>query len=195
MVFDRVRVPAAALIGRANEGWPVIERMLDRGAALLCAQMLGAARRDAEMAFDYARMREAFGQPIGAFQAIQHMCADMIIWIDGGELLTYEALWRMDQGLPHRVEVSQAKSFCNEKCLASARSAQIIHGGIGFMMELDLHLWYRRIAAWGMRLGTTYEHRARIAAALIDEPGLVVLGQPVPVVPPAGEALPDRRVA
>ncbi|WP_426958601.1 acyl-CoA dehydrogenase family protein [Muricoccus radiodurans] len=195
VTFDRVRVPAANLIGRANEGWPIVERMLDRATALLCAQMLGAARKDAELAIDYAKMREAFGQPIGAFQSIQHMCADMIIWVDGGELLTYEALWRMDEGLPHQVEVSQAKSFCNEKCLASARNAQIIHGGIGFMMELDLHLWYRRIAAWGMRLGTAYEHRARIAEALIDQPGRVVLGKPVPVVQPSAEPQQNRRVA
>jgi len=197
VVLDRVRVPAANMIGRAGDAWPVVERMLDRAAALLCAQMLGAARKDAEMAFDYAKMREAFGQPIGAFQSIQHMCSDMVIWIDGGELLTYEALWRMDEGLPHQVEVSQAKAFCNEKCLASARNAQIIHGGIGFMMDLDLHLWYRRIAAWGMRLGTTYEHRARVAAALIDHPGEVVLGQPVPMEAVVGGTLaePERRVA
>ncbi|MBP0443512.1 acyl-CoA/acyl-ACP dehydrogenase [Roseomonas sp. SSH11] len=193
VLFNQVRVPAANMIGRADEAWPIVERMLDRATALLCAQMLGAARKDAELAIDYAKMREAFGQPIGAFQSIQHMCADMVIWIDGGELLTCEALWRMDEGLPHSVEVSQAKAFCNEKCLASARNAQIIHGGIGFMMDLDLHLWYRRVAAWGMRLGTTYEHRARIAEALIDRPGHVVLGQPVPVEPVAAE--PERRVA
>ncbi|MBM9594707.1 acyl-CoA dehydrogenase family protein [Roseitranquillus sediminis] len=178
--FDGVRVSKDNLVGRLNEGWPVAERMLDRATALLCAQMMGAARKDAELAIEYAKMREAFGQPIGAFQSIQHMCADMIIWIDGGDLLTFEALWKMDQGLPCRVEVSQAKSFCNEKALASARNAQIIHGGIGFMMELDLHLWYRRIASWTMRLGTTYEHRARIAEALLDHPGEVVLGRPLP---------------
>ena len=189
VAFREVRVPASSLIGRLHEGWPIAERMLDRATALLCAQMLGAARRNAEMAIDYAKMREAFGQPIGAFQSIQHMCADMIIWIDGGELLTYEALWKMDEGLPFQVEVSQAKAFCNEKCLASARNAQIIHGGIGFMMDLDLHLWYRRIAAWTMRLGTTYDHRARVAAALIDHPGQVILGRPLPGSDLAVEAL------
>jgi alkylation response protein AidB-like acyl-CoA dehydrogenase len=75
--------------------------------------------------------------------------------------------------------VSQAKSFSNDKCLAAVRSSQQIHGGIGFMMEFDLHLWYRRVAAWSMRLGTSYEHRARIARALIDQPGKVRLGDPV----------------
>ncbi len=182
VVFENVRVPRANLIGELNQGGPIVERMLDRATALLCAQMLGATRKDAELAIEYAKYRVAFGQPIGAFQSIQHVCADMIVWLDGGEMLTYEALWKMDQGLPASVEVSQAKAFCNEKCEAVVRFSQIIHGGIGFMMEFDLHLWFRRVSAWTMRLGTSYEHRARVAHALIDLPGRVVLGRPVPVV-------------
>jgi alkylation response protein AidB-like acyl-CoA dehydrogenase len=182
VVFENVRVPRANLIGELNQGGPIVERMLDRATVLLCAQMLGATRKDAEMAIEYAKYRVAFGQPIGAFQSIQHVCADMIVWIDGGEMLTYEALWKMDRGLPASVEVSQAKAFCNEKCEAVVRYSQIIHGGIGFMMEFDLHLWFRRVSAWTMRLGTSYEHRARVAHALIDLPGRVILGRPVPVV-------------
>ena len=176
VTFDRVRVPRSSMVGELNEGWPVAERMLDRGTALLCAQMVGAARKDAEMAIEYAKQRVAFGRPIGAFQSIQHLCADMVLWVDGAQLLTYEALWRMDQGLPASVEVSQAKAFCNEKCEATVRSSQVIHGGIGFMMEFDLHLWFRRVSAWTMRMGTSFEHRARVARALLDTPGKVRLG-------------------
>lgn len=182
VVFQNVRVPKSSLVGKVDQGAPIIERMLDRATALLCTQMLGAARKNAEMTFEYAKFRVAFGQPIGAFQSIQHMCADALIWIDGGALLAYEALWRMDQGLPAAVEVSQAKAFCNDKLEAVVRQSQMIHGGIGFMMEFDLHLWFRRVTAWTMRLGTSYEHRARIARALLDHPGRVVLGRPVPVV-------------
>jgi len=182
VVFDDVRVPRSNLIGELHQAGPIIDRMLDRATVLLCAQMLGATRKDAEMAIEYAKYRVAFGQPIGAFQSIQHLCADMIMWIDSGQLLAYEALWKMDQGLPASVEVSQAKAFCNEKCEAVVRLSQMVHGGIGFMMEFDLHLWFRRVSAWAMRLGTSFEHRARIAHALIDCPGRVILGRPVPVV-------------
>jgi alkylation response protein AidB-like acyl-CoA dehydrogenase len=150
--------------------------MLDRATVLLCAQMVGAARKDIEMAIEYAKNRVAFGRPIGAFQSVQHMCADMTIWIDGAQLLTYEALWKMDQGLPAGIEVSQAKAFCNDKCQAAVRTSQVLHGGMGFMMEFDLHLWFRRVTAWTMRLGTSFEHRARVAAALLDQPGHVRLG-------------------
>ena len=174
--FDGVRVPASNLVGTLNEGWPVVESMLERATVLLCAQMVGAARKDAEMAIEYAKNRTAFGRPIGSFQSIQHLCADMTLWVDGGQLLTYEALWKMDQGLAAGVEVSQAKAFCNEKCEATVRSSQVIHGGIGFMMEFDLHLWFRRVTAWTMRLGTSFEHRSRIAKALLDQPGRVRLG-------------------
>jgi alkylation response protein AidB-like acyl-CoA dehydrogenase len=179
--FQDVRVPRANLIGELHHGGAAIDRMLERATALLCAQMLGATRKDAEMAIEYAKYRVAFGQPIGAFQSIQHICADMIVWIDSGAMLTYEALWMMDQGRRASVEVSQAKAFCNEKCEAVVRYSQMIHGGIGFMMEFDLHLWFRRVSAWTMRLGTAYDHRARIAHALIDLPGRVILGRPVPV--------------
>ena len=180
--FNQVRVPGANLVGELNQGWPIVRDMLDQATVLLCTQMVGAARKDAEMAIEYAKNRVAFGRPIGAFQSIQHLCADMIVWVDGGQLLTYEALWKMDQGLPAGMEVSQAKAFCNDKCQAAVRSSQIIHGGIGFMMEFDLHLWYRRVCAWTMRLGSSFEHRARVSRALMNHPGRVRLGQPVVAV-------------
>ena len=178
--FKNHRVDASALVGEFNRGWPIVEAMLDRATALLCCQMTGAARKDAEMAIEYAKNRVAFGRPIGSFQSVQHMLADMLLHVDGGEMLTFEALWKMDEGLPSSVEVSQAKAFCNEKCESVVRTSQVIHGGIGFMMEFDLHLWFRRVTSWTMRLGTTYDHRARIASALLDTPGRVRLGMPLP---------------
>ena len=180
--LNDVRIPLSNVIGSVNEGWPAASAMLDTGTALLCAQIIGAARKDAEMAIEYAKNRVAFGRPLAGFQSIQHLCADMIVWVDGSQLLTYEALWKLDAGLPYGVEVSQAKAFTNDKCQATVRSSQQIHGGIGFMMEFDLHLWYRRVTAWTMRLGTSFEHRARVARSLLDQPGKVRLGmdlQPV----------------
>jgi len=179
VTFDNVRVPKANMIGALNQGWPIVQGMLDRATVLLCTQLVGATRMDAEMAIEYSKNRTAFGRPIGAFQSVSHMCADMIMWVDGGQLLTYEALWKLDQGLPASVEISQAKAFSNEKCEAVVRYGQMIHGGIGFMMEFNLNLWFRRVSAWTMKLGTTFEHRAKIANALVNHPGKVVLGWPV----------------
>ena len=183
VTFDKVSVPRANLVGQVNQGWPVAEAMIDRATLLLCAQMVGATRKDAEMAIEYSKNRVAFGRPIGSFQSIQHLCADMTLWVDGAQLLTYEALWKMDQGLPASIEISQAKSFCNDKCEAVVRSSQVIHGGIGFMMEFDLHLWFRRVTSWTLRLGTSFEHRAKIARVLLDQPGHVRLGMNLELVP------------
>jgi alkylation response protein AidB-like acyl-CoA dehydrogenase len=167
VTFDGVRVPRANLVGELHRGWPAVQQMLERATALLCAQMTGATRKTLELAVEYAKVRVAFGRPIGAFQSISHMCADMVIWMDGCHLLTYEALWRLGHGLPAGTEVSQAKAFCSEKCLAVTRNANIVHGGIAFTREFDLNLWFRRASAWATRLGSAFEHRARVAEAIL----------------------------
>ena len=71
----------------------------------------------------------------------------------------------MSQGLPARVEVAQAKSLGNVKCLMVVRCCQQMHGGSGFILDTDINLWYRRVASWALRGGTTHEHRQRIAAS------------------------------
>jgi alkylation response protein AidB-like acyl-CoA dehydrogenase len=166
VVLHQVRVPATHLLGAVHQGWPMVERLLEVATALLCAQIVGATRKAVDMAVEYARWRVAFGRPIGAFQAIQHMCADMVTWVDGAQLLTYEALWHIDQGLAASLAVATAKAFCNDRCQAALRHANQIHGGVAQIKEFDLNLWYRRAAAWTMKLGTTFEQRGKIARAL-----------------------------
>ena len=168
VTFDRVRVPLAAELGPSGAGAAVLEDVFQHAVALLCAQIGGAARKDMELAVAYAKQRHAFGRPIGSFQALQHLCADMLLQVDGIELLAAEAIWRLSDGQPANVEVSQAKAFAAEHAIAVCRASQQIHGGIGFMLEFDLQLWYRRIASWCLRLGGAPEHRARVAAALLD---------------------------
>jgi alkylation response protein AidB-like acyl-CoA dehydrogenase len=170
-----VRVPISDLLGGLGGGAAAIRDAMDLSAAFLAMQMAGAARMATERAAEYAKGRVAFGQPIGAFQAIQHMAADMLIAVDGAQLLAREAIWRLGEGRPATVEASQAKAFANEKCLVACRSAQQIHGGIAFMAEYDQQLWYRRVAAWAHRCGTIVEHRDIVAAALLDRPGRVRL--------------------
>lgn len=171
--FDGVRVPAANLLGGGTDA---VDALMDSASVLMASQMQGAARRAMEFAVEYVNQREAFGQPIGAFQSIQHLAADMLNAVDAAQMLAREAIWLADEGLPARVEAAQAKSFANERCLMVCRSAQQMHGGIGFMAEYDLNLWYRRVASWSLRCGTTREHRRLIAASLLDAPGTVRLG-------------------
>lgn len=173
--FDRVRVPLADVVGELGQAGAAIRAAMDYASLLCAAQMAGAARRMTEMAVEWANQRMAFEQPLGAFQAVQHLCSEMLIVVDGAELLCREAAWKLGQGLDAGVEISQAKSFANDKCLMAARSAQQVHGGMGFMMEFDLQLWYRRIASWSLRYGTSAEHRQRIAEGVLGRKGRVRL--------------------
>ena len=166
MQFDNVHVDGEALVGTVDEGWALAQPMLERAMVLNCAMIVGATRQAAERAFDYAKERIAFGHPIGSFQAIQHTCADMITWVDGAELLTREAGWRIAQGLDAALSVAAAKSFTNERCQMVLREANQIHGGYAQVKEYDQQLWYRRAAAWCMRLGTSTEHRRTVAQEL-----------------------------
>jgi alkylation response protein AidB-like acyl-CoA dehydrogenase len=182
--FDEVRIPASALIGKSGQGTEVVNDLQNYAAVFLAAQMQGAARQAMESAVSYVNNRDAFNQPIGSFQAIQHMAADMLNAADGTQLLTREAIWRLSQGLPANVEVSQAKSFANEKCLMVCRTTQQMFGGIGFIADSDINLWFRRVASWGLRCGTTYEHRARVASALLDSNDPVRLDVPLESMSP-----------
>lgn len=163
VTFDHVRVASHSILGRVNDGWPVVDWMLTRATALSCTMITGATGQAVERAHNYAKERTAFGRPIGAFQSIQHLCADMVIWVDGARLLAYEALWRLSEGLPAAIEVATAKAFANERCQAALRDANQIHGGLAQIKEFDQQLWYRRASAWTMKLGTTSEHRRTIA--------------------------------
>jgi alkylation response protein AidB-like acyl-CoA dehydrogenase len=170
--FDQVRVPATQLLGG---GAHAVHDLMNYAAVFTVSQMQGAARQAMLLAVDHVNNREAFGQPIGAFQAIQHMAADMMNAVDGSQLLAREAIWRLGNGLPADAEISQAKSFANEQCLKVCRSAQQMFGGMGFITICDINLWFRRVASWSLRCGTTYEHRERIAAILLDQAGTVRL--------------------
>lgn len=179
LTFAAVAVPEDRLLAVGPAAERLIRGIEDLAVALNVAMMAGGARRALEFAAEYAKGRVAFGHPIGSFQAIQHLSADMLNAVDGAELLVREAMWRLDQGLPATVEVAQAKAFASERCVMVCRSAQQIHGGIGFMMEFDLQLWYRRVLAWSLRWGRADAHRARVAAALLDGPQTVRLDRPL----------------
>ena len=174
--FEGVRVPVADMVGAPASGRSIVLELMDLAAAFTAALMVGAAGEATRRAVEYAKQRNAFGQPIGSFQAIQHMAADMTIGVDGAQLLVREAIFRISHGLSARVEVAQAKSFASEKCLSAVRMAQQIFGGIGFIAEFDQQLWYRRVAAWSLRCGTAPEHRVLVAESLLDRQGPVRLG-------------------
>lgn len=154
VVFDGVEVSKDNVLGQEGKGWPVVARALQKGVGLQCAEMVGGAAKVLEMTVNYVKSRVQFGRPIGTFQAVQHSCANMVMDLDNARLATLEALWRLDSGLPADKEVALAKAWTGPAYARITREAHQLHGGIGFMMEYDLHLWSRRAKAMELKFGT-----------------------------------------
>jgi alkylation response protein AidB-like acyl-CoA dehydrogenase len=159
--------PAEALTAtRGGDIADALERGLARATILVCAELAGAARATLDYAVDYARRREQFGQPIGSFQAIQHHCANMAIDADAAHLAAMDAAARVDSGEPPTLLASRAKVTCGQAARRVTATGHQVLGGIGFLDEIDMHLWTRRVKVLESRLGTPDWHLERIADAL-----------------------------
>jgi alkylation response protein AidB-like acyl-CoA dehydrogenase len=164
IVFDNVTVPATALLGELHQGWAPLSRVADRAAVALSAELCGLAQRVLDITVDYAKMRIAFGKPIGTYQAVKHKCADMLIDIENAKSLTYYAAWAVDEGDPEAVAaVSMAKAAASDAGRRVCAAGIQLHGGIGMTWEHDLHLYLKRAKADEIALGDATWHRERIA--------------------------------
>ncbi len=141
----------------------VIDRAVQRGAVAACAEMLGAARRCLDMAVEYAKVREQFGQPIGSFQAIRHKCAEMLLEVENSHAATYYAAWALASGAEDgALAASVAKSYVSDASRKVCGDAIQVHGGIGFTWEYDLHLYFKRAKALEPLYGDAEHHRELI---------------------------------
>lgn len=144
-------------------GAEAVEAMLLRAAVCASAEMLGAARQSMEMSVEYAKTREQFGQPIGAFQAVKHMCADMLDEVEHSYAATYYAAWALDAGAEDAATAaSVAKSFVSESARKVCGDAIQVHGGIGFTWEFDLHFYFKRAKHLEPLYGDADYHRERV---------------------------------
>jgi len=145
---------------------------LDRGAVFHSAELLGAAGAVMDIAVDYAGQREQFGQPIGAFQAVKHRCADMLVDVEGMRSTAYHAAWSIGSGDPDAsVAAAVAKIWCSDAGLRVAESALQVHGGIGFTWESDVHLYLKRVQLDQVSFGDAEHHRTRLGETLRQRVG------------------------
>jgi alkylation response protein AidB-like acyl-CoA dehydrogenase len=161
-----VEVGTDQVLGGLGAGWSLLERAFDLGAVALAADALGGSERVLEMAVDYSKTREQFGKPIGSFQAIKHMAAEMVADIEPARSLLWYAAYAQD-ALPREASraASMAKASLAEVYARSTNRAVQMHGGIGFTWEHDLHFWFKR-AKWNeLAFGDPILHRERVAAA------------------------------
>ena len=168
VTFVGVRVPATARIGAAGSGWGTWDRALLDGVVLLAAYAMGGAERALEITVQYAKDRKQFDKPLGAFQAISHYLADAATAVDGGKTLVYEAAWARDRGRPTARLAPMAKLFACRTWRDVTAMCQQVWGGVGFTIEYDIQLYFRRakqlqITWWDER---TLEER--VAADVLD---------------------------
>jgi alkylation response protein AidB-like acyl-CoA dehydrogenase len=134
------------------------------GALLTVGDSVGAMGRLLELTLDYARQREAFGKPIGAFQAVKHQAADVSMYVHASKAVAGAATEALATGHPERLEVvSIAKAFVGDAGFEVAQTCLQLHGGIGYAWEHDLHLYLRRLAGNAALYGDGAWHRAQIA--------------------------------
>ncbi len=142
--LDGVRVPASDRVGPAGSGWATWHEVMLEGIILAAAQAAGGAQRSLELTVAYAKEREQFDKPLGAFQAIAHYLADAATQVEGGATLVYEAAWAHSEGKPIARLAPMAKLFmCQVYRDVTAMSLQVF-GGVGFTIEYDAQLYFRR---------------------------------------------------
>jgi alkylation response protein AidB-like acyl-CoA dehydrogenase len=153
VVFDRVRVPRNNVLGAVNRAGVLLESLRQMAVVAKCAELVGCIQTAFDMTVAYAGQRKQFGRAIGSFQAVQHHCANMALDVDGSRFLTYQAAWKISQGLAAGQAVAMAKAWTSAAARRVTSLAHQIHGAISFTEEHDVHLYYRRAkageAAWG----------------------------------------------
>ena len=164
--FQGVRVPEGNLLGPRGEGFRQFLEILDGGRISVAAMGVGLAQGAFDLAFDYARERAQFGQPIAKFQAVQEKLVDMATEIEAARHLVYRAAWEKDKGRPFARTAAMAKLFSGELSNRAVNWALQIHGGYGFMDEFAISRLYRDQKILEIGEGTNEVQRMVIARHL-----------------------------
>ncbi|MDI5938572.1 MULTISPECIES: acyl-CoA dehydrogenase family protein [Micromonospora] len=166
LTFDDCRVPAANLLGERGRGFAQFLRILDEGRIAIAALAVGLAQGCVDESIKYASQRQAFGQPIGNYQAIQFKIADMELKAHTARLAYYDAAARMLAGEPFKRQAAIAKLHASTVAVDNAREATQIHGGYGFMNEYPVARFWRDSKILEIGEGTSEVQRMIIARDL-----------------------------
>jgi alkylation response protein AidB-like acyl-CoA dehydrogenase len=167
LTFDNVRVPSRNILGEIGEGFGLGMQWIGRGRYIIPSVAIGIAERALQMAIDYANVRETFGKPIGANQAIQWMIADSETELEAARWLVLRAAWSVDQGLEPRHTSSMCKLFGASAVNRIIDRVLQIHGGMGYTRELPIERWYRQVRLFRIFEGTDEMLRLIIARDLL----------------------------
>ncbi len=168
LILEGVRVPKANLLGEKNRGFQNTKQVLEGGRIAMAAMAVGLAQGALDQAVRYARERHAFGRPIGEFQGLQGMLADLATEVEAARLLTLRAAYGKDRGRPVMKEASMAKVFASEVGMKCATKAVQIHGGYGYTREFPIERFFRDVKLCEIGEGTSEVQRMVIARHLLE---------------------------
>ena len=164
-----LRRTPARLLGALDSGGRVVQRVHAAAAVFLAVEQVGSAQRALELAIDYSKTRHQYGRPIGSFQAVKHLCADVHTAIQAGWSIAYAGLRALDDDDSDlKLTASAAKVFCSQTLKQASAACIQIHGAIGFTWEHSAHLYFKRAASSALLFGTPSAHRESIADELKD---------------------------
>jgi butyryl-CoA dehydrogenase len=167
LIFEDLRVSASQMVGEEGEGFKIAMHTLDGGRIGIAAQAVGIAQASLDAALAYAQEREAFGEPIGRFQAVQWKLADMATRLEAARLLMYNAARLKDEGKSHTMEAAMAKLFASETCNECARQAVQILGGAGYLEDFPVERFFRDARITEIYEGTSEIQRVVISRSLM----------------------------
>ncbi len=164
------RVDFDAVTGRVIErrGWAVFDEVMHDALILLAAQAVGGARYALDITVQYAKDRRQFDKPLGAFQALAHYLADAVTAVDGAETLVWEAAWARDNGRSIRRLAPMAKLFATQTFRDITAMAQQLFGGVGFTVDYDIQLYFRRAKQLQISWWDTRYLEGLVAADILD---------------------------
>ena len=167
--FEDCQVPASNLVGEEEQGFSVGMQILDASRPIIGAQAVGIGQGALDLALRYVQQRRQFGQPIGEFQGVQWMLADMATRVDASRLLVYRAANLHDKGLPFAKEASMAKLFASETAMSVTSAALQLHGGYGYFKDSAVERFFRDAKVTEIYEGTSQVQRLVIARRVLSE--------------------------
>ena len=157
-------------VGNLADGARIVEWIVERATAALCAVQLGVCEQALKMTAEYTSTREQFDRPLAAFQAVAQRAADAYIDVEGIRLTAWQAIWRLAEGMPAANELAVAKFWAAEGGQRVVHAAQHLHGGIGVDVDYPLHRYFVWAKQNELTLGSATPQLVKLGAALADEP-------------------------
>ncbi|MCK4273989.1 MAG: acyl-CoA dehydrogenase, partial [Dehalococcoidales bacterium] len=166
VVFNGVKVPKENILGELNQGWSEMQKILERATIAKCCESVGGMQAVLDMTVPYVKERVQFGVPIGVFQAIQHHCVNMLVYVESARVIAYETAWKLSGGRPYSKEAAMAKAWVSDAYQRVVALGTQSHGGVSIMEDHDMPLYYRRAKAAELVFGDARFHRKTVARNL-----------------------------